>query len=182
MPIPATPCKVASLSPNATTLDPGTYCGLSLTGVQTVTLNSGVYIFDGGSVAATASTKITGNNVTLVLTSSKTTYGQLSVDGAASITLTPMTTGPTAGMAIWLDKNGARPLTMGGSGVLNLTGAVYAPASAVVWSGAANSPCTQLIASTINFSGSATFQHNCSGYNVADVPSASTGGVYKLTE
>ena len=181
MPVPAKSCK--TVLPTATTLVPGTYCGLSLNGVQSITLSSGIYIFDGGDVAAAASSKINGNNVTLVLTSSAAAYGQLYVNGAANITLTPMTTGPTAGMAIWLDKKGARPLTVSGSGTLNVTGAIDAPAAAVVWSGAATGPCTQLIASTINFSGSAGFKHSCSGLGVSDPPSASASAAsYKLAE
>lgn len=94
--------------------------------------------------------------------------------------LTPMPSGDTAGIAIWLDKAGAEPINISGSNNLTVTGVIYAPASTVSWAGSGSSPCTQLVAYNMFFSGSSTFQHNCSLYpGVTNVASAAG---YKLGE
>lgn len=172
MPTPSTPCKNINTSPKKINLVPGTYCGLKLDGTQSVNMSSGIYIFYGSGITLTGTNQIVGDNVTLVFTGSGSAYGGISLQGVATIDLTPMTTGDTAGMAIWLDKAGARPLTLPGVNTLNITGAIYAPSSAVSWSGTGSSPCTQLIASTMTISGTATFKHECSGLGVADVANA----------
>ncbi len=180
IPLPSAPCMTVNTAAPTLTLNPGTYCSLTLSANQIFTLNSGLYVIDGGNVAVQANSQLKGSNVTLVLTGSGTSYGSLTVSGNSSMALTPMTSGPTAGMAVWLDKRGAKAFTAGGStSGFNITGALYAPTSAIVLSGTASSPCSQLIAYTINISGSASFKHGCSGLGVADVGGAAG---YKLTE
>ncbi len=180
IPTPSTPCKTIDTSPQVITLNPGTYCGLTLLDSKSVTLSSGVYIFDGGGIAASGNNiQITGTNVTLVFTSSGSSYGNISLSGSVTVNLTPMTHGVTAGIAIWLDKAGGKPIASSGTNNFTITGAIYAPNSQVAWSGGGGSPCTQLIAFRMALSGSATFQHNCSGFGVADVGSAAG---YKLAE
>ena len=91
-----------------------------------------------------------------------------------------MTSGVTAGIAIWLDKAGNAGLNSSGSNNLTITGAIYAPNAVINWSGSGGSTCTQLIASSMNISGSATFRHDgCLELGVADVASAAG---YKLSE
>ena len=182
-------CKTPTLPTNTSsiTLDPGTYCGLTVSNSQIVKLNPGVYIFDGGGITASGNSQITGTNVTLVLTSSGTTYGGVSLGNGSNMTLTPTTaaTNPTVsanyyGIALWLDPAGAKSLTVSGSVNLTVTGAIYAPASTVTWSNGGSSPCTQLVAARMTLSGAATFNHDgCSGLGVADVASAAG---YKLSE
>lgn len=187
IPIPSTPCKKIDTSPTQINLTKGTYCGLKLIYSQSVNLvDSGVYIFDGqgidnGVISASGNNQITGTNVTLVLTSSGSNYGGITLSGNVILKLTPMTSGPTAGMAIWLNQAGAMPLVASGNNNLNITGAIYAPGSTVTWSGNVNSPCLQLIAYRMTLPGNAaTFQHkDCSGLGVKDVSSAAG---YKLLE
>jgi putative Flp pilus-assembly TadE/G-like protein len=93
-----------SISTN-TTLSPGTYCGgLSFTGGN-ITLNPGVYVIDGGQFAASGTTNITGSGVTIFLTGSGSTYAQMQVTGGATMNLTPPTSGDTAGISIFQDRN-----------------------------------------------------------------------------
>lgn len=181
IPTPSSKCTAVDTSPKTITLDPGTYCSsLVLSGNHTINLNSGVYVFDQASIVASGTSTITGTNVTLVFTSSTgSSYGGITGSGNFTLNLTPMTTGPTAGMALWFDKKGQVPFTVSGSTSLDITGAFYAPGSGVTWSGNMNSPCTQLIANNITFSGTSGFKHNCSGLGVADVDST---GSYKLME
>lgn len=113
IPIPSIPCKKIDTSPNQINLHKDiTYCGLNLSASQTVNLvESGVYVFDGqgkdgGVINASGNNQITGTNVTLVLTSSGSKYGGVTLSGNVTLNLTAMKSGPTAGIAIWLDEAG----------------------------------------------------------------------------
>ncbi|HEV2551364.1 MAG TPA: Tad domain-containing protein [Stellaceae bacterium] len=100
-------CSSQSLS-NITsdvTLSPGTYCGgLNATG-GTITLNPGVYVFDGGNFQASGNANIVGSGVTIFLTGSGSNYSQMQVTGNATMTISPPTTGDTAGISIFQDRN-----------------------------------------------------------------------------
>ncbi len=170
------PSPLQLLSP-VLTLNPGTYCS-TIAALGNVVLNPGVYVFDGADLVLGAAATLTGNNATLVFTSSSGGYyGTLTAVGAVTLRLTPMTTGPTAGMALWLDPNGARPLTfLTALSTLSVTGAIYAPASTVDVIGVSATTCTQLVAWRIIFAGATSFRHGCSGYGTADVIA------YKLQE
>ncbi len=112
---------------------------MNLSASQTVNLvESGVYVFDGqgkdgGVINASGNNQITGTNVTLVLTSSGSKYGGVTLSGNVTLNLTAMKSGPTAGIAIWLDEAGAMPLAATGNSNINITGAIYAPGSDVTW-------------------------------------------------
>lgn len=182
IPTPSSQCLTANTSGNNITLDPGTYCStLALNGTYTITLNSGLYIFNNAGIAVNGTTTFNGSNVSLVFTSSSgSNYGSISSYGTLNLNLTPMTTGPTAGMAIWMDPKGSASLAMSSTMNLNVAGAIYAPNGTVAWLGNASSPCTQLIANKITFSGTATFKHNCDGLGLSEVSGAT--GSYKLVE
>ncbi|MGI3777002.1 MAG: pilus assembly protein TadG-related protein [Janthinobacterium lividum] len=161
------------------TLSPGTYCQ-AIVALGNVALNPGVYVFDRVSLTLPALATLTGSGVTLVFTSSTgVPYGTLIVGGLVTLNLTAMTTGPTAGIAIWLDPRGAKPLTLATAlTVVNIIGAIYAPAptSVVNILGITSMPCTQIIAGQIIFAGVTTVRHNCAGLGTADVIA------YKLLE
>ena len=184
IPVPSSTCTTLQPTMSATiNLTPGTYCGdLALTGDRTVNLASGVYVFDGGGIKTSSAngTTINGTNVTLVFTSrTGTSYGGISASGILKLNLTAATTGPTRGMAIWIDKKGQAPLRASGSLQPNITGVVYAPGSDLSWSGNLNSTCTQLIVNRITFSGGANLRHDCA--NVPGIEGVGGGG-YKLVE
>ncbi len=185
IPAPTRPCMPVQtplqllLSPPTITLNPGTYCqSLVFPALKQVVLNPGLYVFDNADLAFAGLGTLTGNGVSLVFTSSDgTRYGTLlAAAAAATISLTPMTTGPTAGIALWLDPNApampptpALALTTVAS-VLNINGAIYAPGGEVDVLGiASTAQCTQIIASSIRFTGIGSFRHNCAGTGVADV-------------
>ena len=114
VPIPSATCTTVNTTPATITLNPGTYCSnLVLSGAKTLNFNPGVYIFNKASlILSGTSITLNGSGVTLVFTSSTgTKYGGITASGTINLNLTPMTTGPTAGMALWMDKNGAVGLT-----------------------------------------------------------------------
>ena len=174
---PPAPCKTPKIDKP---LDPGTYCGLTLSGSQSLTLTGGVYIFTGG-INLSGNSQITGYGATLVFTGSGN--GGIISSGNTTIRLDAPATGTTAGIALWFDK--AVPQSVTSSGILNLyiNGGFDAPGSKVTLSGIASSnECMQLIVSTLTLSGSGTlnFGHtNCSNYGVKDVGGSSG---YKLME
>jgi len=83
------------------------------------------------------------------------------------VNLTAPTTGPTAGIVVFGDRN--MPLnssfTFNGGSSQVFTGAVYAPKGAVKFAGGANNAngCTQLVANTVTFTGNSNFAINCAG-------------------
>jgi hypothetical protein len=154
-----------------------------------VTLSPGVYIINQGNLALSGTATLTGTNVTIILTSSSgSSYGTVSASGSSSITLTAPTTGATAGIALYGDRNA--PTTgsnnFSGSGAINITGVAYFPSEAVTFSGTSGlsgaSQCTQLIGYTITFSGSSTLNSNCKGTGVTGLGSASSAGPVQLVE
>ncbi|MGI4978618.1 MAG: pilus assembly protein TadG-related protein [Janthinobacterium lividum] len=183
IPAPTAPCMPAPtllqfLQP-VLTLNPGTYCG-DIVAKGNVVLNPGVYVFDNASLLLLVPATLTGSGVSLVFTSSTGSgYGTLVAAVPVTLNLTAMTTGPTAGIAIWLDPAGRQSLVLATAlTVLNITGAIYAPAysSIVNVLGITSMPCTQVIAGQIIFAGVTTVRHNCAGLGTADVIA------YKLLE
>ncbi len=167
----------------------GTYVfcnGLSLAGGATLNLSAGVYIINGGnlSVKGGATINATGG-VTIILTSSSgSNYGTVSIAGGTNVNVTAPTTGPTAGLAFFQDRNApqgpANDFT--GGTTQNITGAIYFPNETVSYTGGATTGgavCTQLIALTLSFVGTSTLSSSCSGTGVKGIggTTGSTGQV-----
>ena len=138
-------------------------------------LTQGVYIIDGGNFTIPGGTCLTATGgVTIILTSSAgNSYGIITVSGSGKFLITAPSTGATAGLAVWMDKNA--PLnttydTFSGQTNETIQGAIYAPSQKVEYSGSTQNTggCTQLVAYQVNFTGSATFAHNCTGLGTSD--------------
>ena len=172
-------CDANSLSIKTTvTLNPGVYCnGLKLDAGANVTLNPGTYYIDRGSLAVNGGATLSGTGVTIVFTSSTgSSYASATINGGATLNLTAPTSGPTAGIVIYGDRNMPTNTTFkfnGGAGQI-LGGAVYLPDASIDYSGGASSStnCTQLVGDTINFSGNANLAVNCSAYDTKPIGSA----------
>jgi hypothetical protein len=169
---------------NAVTINPGVYCeGISVNAGAALTLNPGIYYLDRGSLSVNGGASLTGVGVTLVFTSSNGhNYASASINGGANINLVAPTTGPTAGIVIFGDRNMTVDTSFklnGGSTEL-FGGAIYVPKGAVNFAGGASSTngCLQLVANKITFVGNANFAINCEGYGTRPIASA----LAKLTE
>jgi len=88
------------------------------------------------------------------------------------------TSGPTAGIAIYQDRNapttGTDSITGGAS--QNITGAIYFPSQAVNYSGGGSvggASCTQIVAYKITFTGNSNINSNCNGVGVATIGTSS---------
>jgi len=180
-------CKSTNYSTNSNaTLNQGVYCGgISTSSQAVVTLNPGVYILDGGGLSMKGGSTIVGNDVTIILTSSggAGSIGTFDVGGGSGLQIAAPTTGPTAGIALWVDRRAALDSsnTLTGSTGITITGAIYAPSQSVDFGGGDFATgCTQLIADKITFHGDSTFQNTCAG--TGTLPIVTSGGTVLLTQ
>jgi hypothetical protein len=153
--------------------------GLNLSGGASLTLNPGVYVINGGSLNLSGGTTLNATGgVTIVLTSSTGSgYATANISGGATVNITAPTSGPTAGLAFFQDRNAPSTGTdsFSGGATQAITGAIYFPDQAVNYSGGAatgGSNCTQLVAYTMSFSGGSSFNNNCAGAGTAAIGSA----------
>jgi Flp pilus assembly protein TadG len=159
-------------------------CGnLTTSGLATLNLGPGTYILDSGSFSVSGTSTVTGTGVTIILTSSKSTYGTATISGGTTVTLTAPTSGALSGLALFQDpKASGGTNSLSGASGQNITGAIYFPDEAVSYSGGSTTgtaaKCTQLIGLTLTFSGTTTFNSTCSGVGIAGVG----GGATKLVE
>jgi len=160
--------KAYGYSASVQTLNPGVWCnGVSFGNAAQVSLNPGVYIVNQGSFSVAGGVTMTGTGVTIVLTSSTgSNYATVSISNGANVTLSAPTSGATAGLVFFGDRNApsSNTNTIAGGSTLNLTGVIYFPSQLVAFSNGSSNPsgCTELIAGLMQFTGGATFGNNCS--------------------
>jgi len=161
-------------------LSPGVYCnGLSMGNGAIVVMNPGVYIIDRGTFQLGGGVRLTGSGVTIFLTkSSGGSYANIAIGNDAKVTLSAPTTGATAGLVFFGDRNASlgNPSDFGGGASLNITGAIYMPSQTVRFSNGISNPsgCTQLIAGNIQFSGGAQFRNDCAAAGTATIGTTTT--------
>ena len=136
-----------------------------------VTLNPGVYTIDKGDLTVNGGAKMTGTGVTIIFTSSTgSNYPTASINGGATISLTPPTDRSLAGVVMFGDRNvpvGTK-FDFNGGATQYIGGAIYFPKGAVTFAGGAGTTasCTKLIADTIQFTGNSNFAIDCSALGV----------------
>jgi hypothetical protein len=68
--------------------------------------NPGIYYMDQGEFSVNGSAKLTGTGVTIIFTSSTgKNWPTASINGGATVNLTPPTTGPTVGVVMFGDRD-----------------------------------------------------------------------------
>jgi Putative Flp pilus-assembly TadE/G-like len=154
-------------SGSSITLSPGNYCsGLTVNG--TATFQPGLYYID-GNFSIQGGANATGAGVTFYITG----HHNVAISGGSTVNFSAPTTGPTAGIVYFGDRTttSGNNNFSGGSGT-SITGAVYFATQQISYTGGANTGtgCTQLIASTINITGSSSFNNNaCDGTGVSTI-------------
>jgi Flp pilus assembly protein TadG len=154
-----------------TTLSPGVYCGgITVSGSQTITFNPGTYILHNGDFDISGSGALSGSGVTIILTgSSASSVGNIDLTGSRTVNMSAPTSGSYSGMLFYQSRSASSSGTnkITGSTNFNITGAVYTPNRKLDFSGSSGggTNCVQLIADTIEFTGS-------SGGNSANCDSA----------
>jgi hypothetical protein len=161
--------KSYGYSATVQTLNPGVWCnGVSFTSSAQISLNPGVYIVNQGNFNVGGAVVMNGVGVTIVLTSSTgSNYANVTIGNGASVTLSAPTSGATAGLVFFGDRNApaSNSNSLQGGSTLALTGVMYFPSQLVIFSNGTSNPsgCTELIAGTMQFTGGATFSNNCAG-------------------
>ncbi|HET7084551.1 MAG TPA: pilus assembly protein TadG-related protein [Rhizomicrobium sp.] len=151
------------------TINPGVYCnGIQLNAGAVVTMNPGIYFIDRGSLKMSGGATLIGTGVTIILTSSTgNNYADATINGGAVLQLTAPTSGPTAGLAFFGDRNMPAGTTFKFNGGDNqvIGGAVYVPKGTLQYAGGANAAtnCTQVIGDTVSFVGNSQLKINCAG-------------------
>lgn len=159
---------------NSGTLDPGNYCKMDLK--NTVTLNPGVYVINGGSLTINANAAVTGSGVTFYLVNGAT----LKMNGNSDVQLSAPTTGAYSGILFIDDRSNTNGMTMNGDSLSTMTGVIYAPDASVSYIGnfGGVNGCTQIVAQTVSWSGNAKFSDNCSSAGMSPVQ---VGSVVRLS-
>lgn len=162
LPLP-TPAPCLNWNGNPATRSPGTYCPangqVTIVGIET--LLPGTYIFNNVSVNVTGGASLSGDDVTLIFLNGAT----ITMNGNATINLNAPETGPYAGMLMMGDRDTTGLVQrFNGTQGSSMIGTIYFPADKVVYNGNVNgfNGCTQVVANTIEWSGNAHLEVDCS--------------------
>jgi hypothetical protein len=173
--------KSYGYSSGVQTILPGVWCnGVSFGSSAQIQLTTGgTYYVNGGTFNVGGAVVMKGTNVTIVLTGSGSNYANVSIGNGATVTLSAPTSGATAGVAFYGDRNAPTttiPSIFGGGANMNITGALYFPTETVQFQNGISNPtgCTQLIAGIIQFSGGAQFSNNCAGTGTGSIGGGAT--------
>jgi len=151
------------------TITPGTYCeGIKLVSSANLIMSPGTYVIK-GSFDASGQSTITGNGVTIILTSdSSGKYGTINFNAGLNATLSAPTTigDPFQGVLFYGDRAAPSNLDhklVGGSGQL-LSGVAYFPTTNLEYGGQTTqigNPCFRIIALTVTLVGGAGLGTGC---------------------
>ncbi|MCK5295679.1 MAG: hypothetical protein KAJ75_02205, partial [Alphaproteobacteria bacterium] len=168
---------------SSTTLSPGVYCdGLHINEKGPTTMNSGVYIIDKGEFRVNAQANVVGEDVTIILTSSTgADYATVHINGACDVDLTAPDSGDYSGILFYGDRDseGTGSVLFNGTANMNLEGALYFPSDEIEFKGnsSSGSSCTQIIGSTVTFTGSSELSHDCEESGTSDIHPYESGGI-----
>ncbi|MDO1558377.1 pilus assembly protein TadG-related protein [Brevundimonas sp. 2R-24] len=164
--VPAPAPSGGCLNDSGATLQPGRYCsGMNLSG--DVTLEPGVYYIS-NRFRVGANARITGTGVTLYMADG----ASVSLNGNSTVQLSAPTAGTYAGILFFGDRSVSGSSTFNGTNDSLLTGAIYMPRQDVSYLGnfAGLSGCTQVVARTIQWSGSSQINADCESLGLRKLP------------
>jgi hypothetical protein len=141
LPVPAVPttsfAAVHAAGSTSLTLQPGTYVGgISVAGSASVTLLPGLYYLQGGGLSVSNSGSLTGSGVVIYNAPASSSDG-ISVSGLGSVTLSPPASGTYQGISLFQSRTSAAAVNLTNSGVLSMSGTLYAAGAVVNVSGSA---------------------------------------------
>lgn len=160
-----------SVGPNqSTTLSAGTYSSLNIQG--TATLQPGTYIVN-GPITFNAQATVNGNGVTII------SSGAVTINGGATLNLSAPQAGAGVGVPgiVLASTDSSSSDKLNGGSTAALQGAIYFPHANLEFAGNSvngSNGCTQVIANTISFKGSATLGSNCTGLGTTPIASATS--------
>jgi hypothetical protein len=134
----------------------------------------GIYYMQGGGLALSGPSSITGTGVMIY---NDNGGGSIKLSSSGTINLTPLTSGPYAGIVIYQNRNSTQEIDLSGSSGSSVTGTIYAAGGLLKLSGSSGSSQvgSQLIVYDLDLSGSATL-------NVTSGNSSGNGRVLNLAQ
>jgi Flp pilus assembly protein TadG len=168
--VPAPTPSGACLNQNANneTISPGRYCsGLSLK--NNVTMNPGVYYIESSSgFDVNANANVIGTGVTIYLSGS----AHVSINGNATVNLQAPTSGTYSGVLFFGDRASTGLNKFNGTAASKLTGAIYFANQDIQYNGnfSGLNGCTQVVGSTIAWTGNTTVAVDCTAYGMRTLP------------
>ena len=151
------------------------YASSGITGSATLTSNT-IYILGGNGISLSGQDTVTGTNVMLFLTGAN---AAINLTGQGNVTLSPMTTGPYAGVTIFQDRSDSNGGAMKGNGNLTISGTIYAPAANITATGNGTTDAfgSQIIANSMTMKGNGTVNVAFDSGATAPVPSTRNFGL-----
>ncbi len=136
------------------TLTPGVYNGgLSFGGQDSVIMQPGVYYMNAGGFSFSGQGSLTAQGVMLYNAPNKNSQS-ISITGQGAVIISPMTSGPYAGISFFEDRAGTAPINIAGSGMYNIKGTYYAANAPISLSGNGDSNVgSQFICRTLDLGG-----------------------------
>ena len=159
------------------TIQPGIYSSISVSGNAKLTMAGGIYIIEGGGFTVSGNASVTGSGSGVMIFNAGSkysntgtpsdggTYGSITLGGNGTCSLSPMTSGPYAGITIFQPSENKQTLTVTGN-ASGIVGTIYAPAAGLSESGSGALDAS-LVVDTITIGGNA----------VADVRTAGGGAL-----
>jgi len=145
------------------TLQPGVYIGgITITGQAQVVLEPGIYYMQDGGFSFNGLGSLQGIGV-MIYNAPGASTSNLGIDvtGGGSVTLSPMTSGPYAGIVFFQDRNADVPVDIKGNGNMNITGTFYAANAPIRIDGnGAISVGSQFISRTLTLGGNGAVNVN----------------------
>ena len=143
------------------------YKDLKLTSGQSASFTDAIVLVNGGSMDINGGATLNCTRCTIVMTSSDgTNAGGITIDGGATVVMTPPTQGTYKDIVIYKDRrtpdcNNCNKIN--GNSSSSITGAIYVPNQEVQFSGngGISSTCLQIVGATVTFTGNSTIENNC---------------------
>ena len=103
-----------SLGGNSRTINPGIYSQISVSGNARLTLNTGIYIIEGGGFTVTGNASVSGSGVMIYNAGSNYpstggTFGGITLSGDGRFSLSAPTSGTYAGILIFQSRQNTGP-------------------------------------------------------------------------
>ena len=156
---------------SVTTIYPGTYSQINVSGNAKLTMGAGVYIIAGGGFTVTGNASVTGKGILIYNagsnvasgTSGTPLYGGIALSGNGSFSLSAPTSGTYAGILIFQARDNTRALSISGNALAAINGAtIYAPVAQLAESGNGQL-CGSLIVGTLSLSGNVVLTQTAAG-------------------
>ncbi|MDQ1474926.1 MAG: hypothetical protein QOE62_155, partial [Actinomycetota bacterium] len=151
LPVPSTTGMANQAGCPSGKAQPGVYAANLTFGSSNCELQTGIYVLRAGFSLGNGAQVTTAPGGVLIYM----TGGAFNVGGGAALTLTSLTTGPYADVALWQAATDTSPITFSNGGALRFNGAIYGPKAQLVITGNAQTPyATAIVVQTISLSNS----------------------------